>query len=142
MRLKYAHLCDHVAIIVGGKPAIVGIFDGFYNLNPARKSWEPVALPFGFLISCFGLNAGDVVPFSVSWRLVDADGNEVGSWNNPSVDASIEEPGVERKSFVPLQIVGAHVPGFGDYVWEIYANNERVGEVTMYVRAQKQPAEA
>lgn len=136
MRLKYAHLCDYITSVQGGKPAMIGVWDMFAFMG-ARNEWEPLAIPHAFLIVSLACSAADPDLFTFEYRLVNDDGKTCGSWTTANVSIATEpgaEPGLERTGFAWLELVNITVPAPGDYVWEFYADGVRLGQIEMGAR--------
>lgn len=136
MRVQLACLCDYGADHFG-KLVLVGIGNTF-PAPPSTPEGAPIQLARHQVVVRLGASTSeDGTHFGVL-RLVNADGEEIGkSLPCEIVIPRTSVPGQEMVHTWFSVFDATHVPGVGSYVWEVWVDAQRLGEVPFHVTAMQ-----
>lgn len=131
MRLKFALLCNYAGYLESRTPLMVGVFD-FMRL-PEPDAGAPIVLMPFFLVLAVGASSFEAGKHNITVRMIDEDGKEGGRMTVTDMPFTEVVPGYELGAYILHQIVNLAVPHFGDYVFEVLAGPDRLGDVRMSV---------
>lgn len=132
MRLVYGHLADYAAIGANGKPTLVGIFGAAYPPPPGTPDAQ-LALPRCFFAAALEASTAEGSDHIVEFRLLDADGRDVMPLLQAPVRFAGGGPGRPLAATFILELLGASVPGYGDYEFRVRAGGQDLGAVPLTV---------
>lgn len=131
MRLKFGHICRYAEASAAGL-TLIGIFD--FVTGQQLPEQERIQVPLFYLAALVGATSFEAGKHTVMIRLVDADGIEGGRMECHDAVFQGQEPGRELGTYVVAPIFGLTVPHFGDYVFEIWGGDNRLGSIDFTVR--------
>ena len=126
--MRYGHLADFATIGANGKPILVGIFDRVISI----QSSPPITVPQSYLFVKLECSIGEGSEHGVAVRLRDGNGQVVGApFELEKLPFGASGPGYPLAAYIQLTIRGLQLAEPGDYEFEIVADGERLGVVSL-----------
>lgn len=129
MELKYAHIADFAGEGAQGKAIVVGIFDTiFVGQGVQQITTAPMSVA-----AVIEAEVQEGSQHAIKMQLVDADGSPVIPPIEGTVAFLATGPGRPLQAKFFLQFAPLPLPKIGDYSFDIFVDQRRIGSLPLYV---------
>ena len=142
MQLRFLEFAEYAAFTEDKKVIMSGIFNTIEaSQNPLMPpgSQEFLILPASFLVWMVDASIGEGLTHSIKLRIRDDDGDLVLETDLGQMVFFLNPQGRPMRFQGRLVTGGLPLPGPGEYVFELIASGNKLGETTLYVDVRSAP---